>query len=142
MNVALRLSRPTGIGIALAAVSILNSVVSWLTWVKVGSSSRNSYEIFRTAQRFNLEALDPVRFIWFMSPVLTLGCLLLIPLRLRRSAGVLVLLQSFLGAGVSLAVLVVGIESGAGPKLGFASGLAGIGIGTASLLSLDSETRL
>lgn len=77
-----------------------------------------------------------------MSPVLTLACLVLIPLRLRRSAGVLVLLQSLLVAGVSLAVLVAGIESGAGPKLGFGFGLAGIGLGTASLLSLDSETRL
>ncbi len=126
---------PRGLDLALAFVTLLNSGVSWLTWVKVGASERNSYEVFRTAQRFDLEALDPLRFVWFMSPVATLACLLLVAIQMRRPAGLLVLFQSILVAAVGLAVLLVGVESGLGPLLGFASGITGIGLGASALMS-------
>jgi hypothetical protein len=136
-----RFHKPSPLQGALAGATVANIAVAWLTWVKVGASTRNSYEVFRTAQRFNLEALDPLRFAWFMAPVATLGCFLLLSLRLVRPAAVLALIQSLLVAIVSAAVLIIGVNTGLGPILGVIAGCGGIGLAIAVFLSINSVTR-
>lgn len=136
-----RFHKPRPLEAALAAATIANIGVAWLTWVKVGASTRNSYEVFRTAQRFNLEAIDPLRFAWFMAPVATLACLLLIGLRLSRAAAVLALIQSLLVASVSAAVLIIGVDTGSGPIVGALASCVGIGLAIAVFLSSNPTIR-
>lgn len=128
MHSQLGWKRPEVLDLALICASAANIAVAWLTWVKVGASTRNSYEVFRSAQRFNLEALDPVRFAWFFAPVLTLACAVLVSIGLRRWAAGFTLVQSLFVAIVSFVVLLIGVDIGLGPVLGVTSGVGGVGV--------------
>lgn len=117
--------RPSKPDLVIAVSSVAYVAIAWLTWLKVGESSRNSYEIFRSAQRLNLEALDPLRFAWFFVPVVTLVVLVCMAVGYRRSAAALALVQSAFVGAIGLIVLISGVESGLGPIVAVAAGALG-----------------
>ncbi len=102
-----------------------------LEWVRSGSATRNSYEMFRSAQRLGLDELTPFRVVWFLMPVLCLGSLLMIGLA-RHHASASFLGAAFLGAaslvslGVGVAVLTSGLGVGLGAPLATGSGAVGL----------------
>lgn len=136
MSEELGLGRPSRLGWILSAVVIANAAVGWLTWVKVGASTRNSYEVFRSAQRFQLEQLDPLRFAWFMAPVLTLICLLLVVIGFQRWAAIVGLVQSLFVGLMGLAVLIIGVNTGLGPIVALLVGAIGVCVAISLIVSI------
>lgn len=136
MSEQLRFHRPNSWGWALGGVVIANALVGWLTWIKVGASTRNSYEVFRSAQRFQLEQLDPLRFAWFMAPVLTLVCVLLLAIGYSRSAAGVGLIQSVFVGLMGLAVLIIGVNTGLGPLIAALVGTAGVCVALGLIVSM------
>ena len=102
-----------------------------LEWVRSGSATRNSYEMFRSAQRLGLDELTPFRVVWFLVPVLCLGSLLMLGL-VRYHVATSYLGAAFLGAaslvsvGVGAAVLASGLGVGLGAPLSTGSGVVGL----------------
>lgn len=102
-----------------------------LEWVRSGSATRNSYEMFRSAQRLGLDELTPFRVVWFLVPVLCLGSLLMLGLA-RHHVAASYLGAAFLGAaslvsvGVGAAVLASGLGVGLGAPLSTGSGVVGL----------------
>jgi len=136
MSEGLNFVRPSPLGWALGATVLTNALVGWLTWIKVGASTRNSYEVFRSAQRFQLEQLDPLRFAWFMAPVLTLVCFLLLSIGLWRWAAVIGMIQSVFVGLIGLAVLIIGVNTGLGPIVAVFVGTVGLCVGVGLIVSM------
>lgn len=108
--------------------------VGQLEWVHVGASSRNSYELFRSAQRLGLGELTPFRVVWYLLPVVALTFALALAGRRTRIAGVLLGGQSVVVAVAGLAVQLVGADAGAGSKLAIPLGAAGLVAGAVLVL--------
>lgn len=113
----------------IAALSMLAAIgVAWLPWVRTGSRNRNSYEVFRSAQRLGLEELTPLRVLWFVVPVVAAAAVLAGVASQTRLFG---LLAAFVGVTVAIAGLVVTI-SGAGAGI---APLLAVGVGLAAMVS-------
>ena len=115
-------SRPAA---GIAALSMFAAIaVAWLPWVRTGSRTRNSYEVFRSAQRLGLEELTPLRVLWFVIPVIAAAAVLAGVANQTRVFG---LLAAFVGVTVAIAGLLVAISgagAGSAPLLAVAVGLA------------------
>lgn len=126
---------PAGRVLALLSCAAM-VVATQLSWVASGSASRNSYEMFRSAQRLGLDQLTPLRVVWFLLPVFCLGAVLMIALSHLRTAAAFVVLSSIIGLVVAGIVLASGRASGAGAALALAGSLGGVA--SAALLGFGS----
>ena len=97
---------------AVASTSALAvGLVPQLPWVTTGARSRNSYEVFRSAQALGVDELTPLRVAWFLVPVLALGVVGWIAVgRLRLAAGFLAV-AALLVAGVAVVVVAAGLAA-------------------------------
>ncbi len=101
-----------------------------LEWVRLGSAGRNSYEMFRSAQRLGLDQLTPFRVVWFVLPVLCLGAVLTVGLDRRGTAAFFLGVASTISVGVGLAVVTSGAGAGLGAPLAvFAGGVGLVSVG-------------
>lgn len=112
--------------VTAVAGAVLQLVVGQLAWMRTGTADRNSYELFRSAQRLGLEELTPFRVVWYLLPVATLAFGLCLASRQRRMAGLVVALQSVVVVAAGIAVWAVGPGAGIGPKLAIPAGLVGL----------------
>ncbi|MDA3039327.1 MAG: hypothetical protein O3C27_07310 [Actinomycetota bacterium] len=79
-----------GPGLATAGAA-LQLAVGQLPWMRTGEATRNSYELFRSAQRLGLDELTPFRVVWHLLPVATLVFGLGLASKQRRLAGLVVI---------------------------------------------------
>ncbi len=108
-----------------ATVALAIGLVPQLPWVVTGSRSRNSYEVFRSAQSLGVDELTPLRVAWFLVPVAALGVVGWLAVGRLRLAAAFLGAASLLVAGVALVVVVAGIAA-AGARVGVVVGLVGI----------------
>ena len=112
--------------------AMLELVAGQLEWVRIGATGRNSYELFRSAQRLGLDQLTAFRVIWFLVPVATLAFGLCLVARRPALAGWVILAQSLVAGAAGLAVLTTGLDPGPGVMLVIPSGIVGVGAGMAA----------
>lgn len=130
-------------GLATAIVgALLQLVVGQLAWMRTGTATRNSYELFRSAQRLGLDELTPFRVVWYLLPVATLAFGLCLASKKRRLAGLVVAVQSVVVIAAGITVWVVGLGIGIGPKLAIPAGLVGLAGGALLALGKDPAQGL
>ncbi|MFT7600525.1 MAG: hypothetical protein ACI8TP_003468 [Acidimicrobiales bacterium] len=108
------------------AVALSLGAVGWLGWVRSGSAVKNSYEMFRSAQRLGLDQLTPFRVAWFLVPVVSLAIVVLLVVGVRKAAAGLLAIESLVVGAAALAALVGGVAAGLGPPLGLSTALVGL----------------
>ncbi len=124
------------------AGAALQLVVGQLAWMRTGTADRNSYELFRSAQRLGLDELTPFRVVWYLLPAATLAFGLCLASQQRRLAGLVIAVQSVVVVAAGIAVWVVGLGVGIGPKLAIPSGLVGLAGGILLALRQDPAQGL
>ncbi len=124
--------------VVVVVVSATMLVSAQLEWVRSGSAGRNSYQMFRSAQRLGLDQLTPFRVIWFLLPVLCLGAVLMAGLARPLLTALFLAAASVVSLGVGVAVLASGRAAGPGATLGAAAGFLGL---TASLATMIAARR-
>ncbi len=117
----------SGEWIGLVVLGTLSSLAFLAPWVRSGSATRNSFQMFRTAQRLDLDVLTPYRVIWFLVPVVGAAGLVLVMLGHRRSAAVVLFAVGLVIVVVALAVLASPVRAGPGVALGALAGLGHLG---------------
>lgn len=111
---------------ALAATTALGlGFVLQLPWVTTGARSRNSYEVFRSAQTLGVDQLTPLRVAWYLVPVLALGVVGWIAVGRLRLAAAFLAVAALLVAGVAVVVVVAGLAA-AGAWVALVIGVAGL----------------
>ena len=112
--------------VAMIVVVAVQLVVGQLGWIRVGSTTRNSYEMFRSAQRLGLDQLTPFRVVWYVVPVVSLAIGIAIVAGRHRIAPGLLLAQSLAIGTAGVVVLRSGVTSAVGA--GLAPVVAAVGI--------------
>ncbi len=111
---------------ALAATTALAlGFVLQLPWVTSGARSRNSYEVFRSAQTLGVDQLTPLRIAWYLVPVFALGVVGWIAVGRLRLAAAFLAVAALLVAGVAVVVVVAGLAA-AGAWVALVIGVAGL----------------
>lgn len=123
-----------GVTVTVSATMLINTQFEW---VRSGSAGRNSYQMFRSAQRLGLDQLTPFRVIWFLLPVLILGSVLMAGLARYQLTAVFLGAASLVSLGVGIAVLSSGLAAGPGAPLATAAGV----IGSLAALAIVVDTR-
>jgi hypothetical protein len=101
--------------------------VPWMDWVRTGTAVRNSYEVFRSAQRLGLEELTPLRVLWYLLPVLALTGSFFGALGRYRWFAVVAAFVGLVTGGAGLAVALSPAGAGAGPWSAVAIGAGALG---------------
>jgi hypothetical protein len=114
--------------VAVVVVVAAPIALAQLGWVRVGSVSRNSYEMFRSAQRLGLGHLTPMRVAWYLVPVASLAIGLTLALGRRRLAAGLLALQGAVVGATGSAVLVAEVAAGIGAMLAPIAALAAVAV--------------
>jgi hypothetical protein len=102
--------------------------VPWMEWVRTGSAVRNSYEVFRSAQRLGLEELTPIRVLWFLLPVLAVAGSFFGVLGWYRWFAAVATFVGLVIGGAGLAVALSTAGAGAGPWSAVAIGVCALGV--------------
>ncbi len=114
------MSDSIGTRVTASVLALALGGVGWLGWVESGSVVRNSYEMFRAAQRLGLDVLTPLRVVWFLVPVASLLVVVLMAAGFVRSGLGVLVLEALLVGAAGVAVLVVGVRGGIGSLVGVA----------------------
>ncbi len=120
---------PRPVAVVVAAAMVASIGLAWLPWIETGDTRRNSYEMFRSAQRLGLEQLTPIRVLWFLMPVIAGAAILAGLVGFRRVTG---LLSILVGLVVGLVGFIVALSDAAvavAPSLAAMVGVAAIGSG-------------
>ena len=133
--------RRWGLATAVAG-AVLQLVVGQVPWMRTGAATRNSYELFRSAQRLGLDELTPFRVVWYLLPVATLAFGLCLASKQRRRAGLVVALQSLVVIAGGIAVWAVGLGVEIGPKLAIPAGVVGFAGGVLLAMGKDPAQGL
>lgn len=130
-----------GLTVAVAG-AVLQLVVGQMPWMRTGAETRNSYELFRSAQRLGLDDLTPFRVVWYLLPVATLSVGLCLASKRRRLAGLIVAAQSLVVIAGGIAVWAVGLGVEIGPKLAIPVGVLGLSGGVLLAMGKDPAQGL
>ncbi len=125
------IDRRIALGVAGAA-AVLELLAGQLEWVRIGEAGRNSYELFRSAQRLGFDQLTVFRVIWFLMPVATLAFGLCVVTGRSALGGWMVAAQSLVVGAAGLAVLTTGLDPGPGVMMAIPCGIVGLGAGVAA----------
>ncbi len=108
-----------------AAVGALSVPALWAPWFRSGASARNSFDLFRSLQLLGLDALTPIRVVWFLLPMAFAAAVVLLAAG-RVVAGRVMLAGCWLVVGVVAAL--VGLSGSAAWGTWLALVLAAIGM--------------
>ncbi len=133
--------RRVAVATTFASCAVIQ-LATQLEWIRSGSASRNSYEMFRSAQRLGLDQLTPFRVIWFLLPVLCLGSVLMVSLARERVGAVFLAAASLISLGAGIAVVRSGLGAGPGAPLAVVSGVLGAVVAIAVVITARRSRRL
>ncbi len=113
--------------LALVVLGAASTASLLAPWVRSGAATRNSFEMFRTAQRLDLDVLTSYRVVWFLVPVVGGAGLVLVALGHRLPAAAALVAVGVVMIAVALAVWTSSVSAASGVAFGAAAGLGHLG---------------
>lgn len=115
------------IAVVLAATG---GLIGWLPWLHVGAGRRDSYGLFRAAQRLGFDQITPARVLWYLVPVVAIASVVALLAGYPRLGLALLSSESVIVGVVSVSVVLVGASPGVtlavGPWSGAVLGVLGL----------------